>query len=68
MYIKVKNHDNLVRDSESKAILNTDVAAYNAFIRKKKMDQEHNDVVNKIQKLETDISEIKNMISSLINK
>ena len=51
--LKVENHKNLVRDTRSRAILSTDL--------RKKQD------ADRIDKLEGDISEIKNMLINILN-
>ena len=50
---KVENHKNLVRDVGSRAILSTDL--------KRKQD------ANRIDKLESDISDIKAMLINILN-
>ena len=66
MQIKVKNEPALVRDSDSKAILNKDTEAYNMFMKKRKQDQEHDEMVKKVNKIECDLQSIKEMLQSLI--
>lgn len=63
-YRKVQDHDNLVRDTHSKAVINTDRAALENHRRKQnrinRLEQRQN-------KIESDLDEIKSMISVLIN-
>ena len=66
MQIKVKNEPALIRDSESKAILNKDTEAYNIFMKRRKQDEEHNEMVQKVNKIECDLQSIKEMLQSLI--
>jgi hypothetical protein len=66
MLVKVKDNSNLVRDTNSGAILNTDVEAYNDFMKKKKQEKDQIEMSSKISKLENDILDIKNMIASLV--
>ena len=70
--VKIKNSDGLVRDLTSGAIINTNRAAKESFLRKQ---QNHNELkeqvqVNsdKIEKIESDLTEIKQMLVHLINK
>ena len=67
-YAKVKEHKELIRDMHSKAVLNTDSQALLEHRKKKAMMQE---VVNnsmKINQIENDIAEIKQMLISLAQK
>lgn len=68
-YIKVKDHEHLVRDSYSKAILNTDRKALDEyyqrieFIKKQRAEQEETKM--RIAKLEENMSEIKQLLSEI---
>ena len=68
-YIKVKDHEHLVRDSYSKAILNTDRKALEEyyqrleFIKKQKAEEEETKM--RIAKLEENMSEIKQLLSEI---
>ena len=66
MYAKVKDHDNLVRDMNSKAVLNTDRDGLQQFqnTRKRLLAQknEHQDTRIRLQKLEEDMQEIKQLL------
>ena len=68
-HIKVQGHDNLVRDSHSKAILNTDVAGLQRYLAERdiaeKQKREKQELVEKVNNLEKDMSEIKNMLYEL---
>ena len=67
-YAKVEEHKELIRDMHSKAVLNTDSQALLEHRKKKAMMQE---VVNnsmKINQIENDIAEIKQMLISLAQK
>lgn len=71
-FIKIENSTGLVRDMNSGAIINTNRAAKDAFLRKQNAQQEIKDQVQqnseKIKKIESDVSEIKQMLMLLINK
>jgi hypothetical protein len=61
---KVENHPELVKDMESKAVLNTNYAALHEYKMKKQMQEE-------VQSLKSDVQDIKstlNTILSLLNK
>jgi len=57
-YMKVKNHDELVRDPNSKAIVTTDRKQYAQFLSQKNQ-------VKKIQELESFQTEVKDDINTL---
>ena len=64
MHIKVKGHTNLVRDTKSGAILNigSEGEMYSAARAKGKADAE------RLDKVEQDVSEIKMMLQTLIER
>ena len=61
-YIKVKNNQNLVRDTESNCIINTNKSEYEQYLARKKQKQNE---VNKVDNLERDISTLRNEISEI---
>ena len=71
-YIKVKDHPNLVRDSESRAIVNNNLAAYEAAVArsraKQKQKDELRDAVRDINNLKCEMHEIKNLLLKLVEK
>lgn len=66
--MKVKDHQFLQRDSQSKAIINTDLAALREHRQKKKMVESVVDNNERITKLENELSDIKSMLITLINR
>ena len=66
-FAKVKDHNGLVRDMESKAILNVDTKALIEHRSKKQVMKGVIDNSKKIDNLENDISEIKQLLAQLIN-
>ena len=66
--MKVKDHQNLQRDPNSKAIINTDVAALQEHKSKKKMIDGVSQNSERITRLENDMMDIKSMLSILINR
>ena len=66
MYAKVKDHDNFIRDMNSKAVLNTDKAGLNNYLTKreiaKKQKEEQSETKMRLSQLEQDMTEIKNML------
>lgn len=71
-FIKIENATGLVRDMTSGAIINTNRAAKDAFLRKQNAQNEIKEQVQqnaeRIEKIESDVSEIKQMLMLLINK
>ncbi len=70
-FIKVKNNNHLVRNTESNCIINTNKSEYEQYISRRKLKQ---DEVSKVENLEKDIStlknelgEIKDLLRSLVN-
>jgi hypothetical protein len=68
-HIKVQGHSNLVRDTHSKAILNTDVAGLQRYLAEReyaeKQLREKEELRDKVNNLEKDMSEIKSMLYEL---
>ena len=66
MYAKVKDHNHLFRDTNSKAVLNTDKAGSNDYMIKreiaKKQKDEQAETKMRLAQLEQDMTEIKNML------
>ena len=71
MYAKVRDHDNLVRDMSSKAVLNTDKEGLQEYLRKrdlaKKQQEEQFETKNRLEKIERDMSDIKTLLKELVN-
>ena len=71
MYAKVKDHDNLVRDMNSKAVLNTDKEGLQDYLRKrevaKKQQEEQTETKSRLTKIEQSMSEIKNLLQNIAN-
>jgi hypothetical protein len=72
MFAKVKDHDNLVRDMNSKAILNTDKLALQEYYKKRELAKkeldEKNESKQRLDKIENEMSEIKDLLRELIGK
>lgn len=64
----VTDSPHLHRDGYSKAILNTDISALREHQRKQKMSQELEQNNAKIEKLEQDVSDIKMLLTTILNK
>ena len=68
---KVDGHNNLIRDENTNAILNTDSVEYNNYLslrakRKQKTDRIDN-MENDLKSLKDDINEIKTLLRALSN-
>ena len=67
-YVKIKDK-NLVRDTNSKAILNTDKVALEQYYAKRqiarKQQQESLETKKRLSQLENDMSEIKNLLKQI---
>ena len=70
-YIKVKDNEHLIRNSESNCIVNTNKAEYEEYLTRRKLKKSEK---NKVDNLERDIStlrdeitEIKDMLRSLVD-
>jgi tetrahydromethanopterin S-methyltransferase subunit B len=64
-YINIENEQDLVKDSDTGAILNTNLDSLSAYKAKRKKDAE---MQNRVDKMENDIGDIKSMLKELLNK
>lgn len=67
-YIKVKDHPGLVRDSNSKAILNTNEDGLNKYREMRDKEMKTAQAIDEVQKLRSDVDEIKDMLKKLLEK
>jgi len=63
-FVKIKDHNDLVRDRRNGAILSVDKAAYAAAVRGKQLRAKER---ARIDQIENDIAEIKSSLKTLIN-
>ena len=68
MLLKVKEHENLVRDTKSNAILNTDNRGLNAYKNRKLQFSKIDNMEDKIKHLDDKLINIENLLSSLAEK
>jgi len=68
---RIDGYSNLIRDEETKAVINTSMTEYNSYMSQKRIKEKEN---QKIQNLEQDLSsmkddldEIKVLLRSLLN-
>lgn len=65
VYYQVKDNPKLLRNKHSKAIINTDVEAYEKYlIKKERLKKDKKEIEN----LRTEVSELKDLVKNLINK
>ena len=66
MFAKVKDHENLVRDMNSKAILNTDKSALEEYQARveyaRKQQAEKKETQMRLEKLEQNMEEIRSLL------
>lgn len=69
MYAKVKDHSGLVRDMQSKAVLNTDKLGLQDYLQKrelaKKEQSDKMETKERLAKIEEEMSEIKNLLRDI---
>ncbi|WP_292487095.1 hypothetical protein [Methanohalobium sp.] len=67
-YSKVKDDENLIRDENTRAILNTDKEGLRAYRAQKAKYKEMDNMKNDIDNIKGEMSEIKSMLKSLLEK
>ena len=69
--MKVEGHNNLIRDMNSNAIVNTSSSEYNNYIslrnKRKKGTNRIDNMENDLKSLKDDINEIKSLLRALSN-
>ena len=69
--MKVKGHNDLLRDENSNAILNTDSSEYNNYIKRRAQRKQGSDRIDNMEddlkSLKDDINEIKTLLRALSN-
>jgi hypothetical protein len=70
--VKVEGHNNLVRDLNSNAIVNTNTADFSLYMKRQKMREKQSDelrnTVKEINSLKSELFEIKKLLKEVINK
>lgn len=67
-YLKVKGNEELVRDTSSSAILNTDNEALKAYKARKAKEAALDNMVKEHAELKSDVEEIKNLLKELLRQ
>lgn len=69
--LKVSGHDDLVRDTASNAIVNTNISGYAEYVNRRKALKEEKEVIaqqgEEINNIKSELSEIKQMLTKLLN-
>lgn len=70
-YAKIEGYSNLLRDQNTNVIINTNSSEYEEYIKRKKLKNNENQKIENLEKdvanMKDDLSEIKNLLRSLIN-
>ena len=70
-FIKVKDNENLIKNTKSNFIVNTNKSEYDEYIARRKLKQSEKQKVENIERdistLRNEITEIKDMLRSLVN-
>ncbi len=64
-HVKIENSNGTIRDLNSKALLSTDINKLNAHKKRKELMQKNED---RIESIETDVTEIKSLLKQLLEK
>jgi len=64
-YLKVKNHDKLVRDPNSNAVINTDVKQYAQIVNQRNNEKKIHELSNFQTEVKNDINTLKQQMSQL---
>jgi len=71
-YIKVKGHDNLLRDPKTNSIINTNMSEYNGYISRRDSKLKETEKVQNLESdvanMKEDLNEIKFLLRRLINE
>jgi len=72
MKLKVQGHNELIRDTRSNAIINTNTSDYQLYMARvrarEKQGDEIRNAVKEINNLKEELREIKNLIKEVVNK
>ncbi len=71
-YSKITGHSNLLRNEETKAVVNTNMNEYNSYISQKRLKEKENQKIQDLERnfdmIKNDIDEIKSLLRSLLNE
>jgi cell shape-determining protein MreC len=70
MFVRIEEEKHLIRDTTNRAILNTDRAGLENYLTQRQLAKqkmaEQEEMKNKVNKLEEDITDIKGMLRELV--
>lgn len=71
-YSKVSGNSSLIRDEDTKAIINTNMSDYENYIAQKRIKEKESQKINAIEQevasIKDDLSEIKNLLRKIANE
>ena len=67
-YIKVLEHQDLIRDSNSKAVLTRDSESLNKYKQDRELNKKLIEVASNYQNLKNDVADLKSMLQFLIER
>jgi len=67
-FAKVKDHDDILRDMKSKALISVDREGLEAYKRKKNEQMKINAAVEELNTMKQDITELKVLMHSILEK
>jgi hypothetical protein len=69
-FVKIQNKEGLIRDLSSGAVINTNRTEYENYLQRRNAEKDLKDQIknnsDKIEKIESDVTEIKDMLAMLI--
>lgn len=66
--LKILGNEDLVRDTKSNAILNTDLDALNKYRAKRARDMKINNMAEEVDTLRQEMTEIKSLLMQLVQR
>lgn len=67
-YIKVLEHQDLIRDSNSKAVLTRDSESLNKYKQDRELNKKLIEVASNYENLKNDVADLKSMLQFLIER
>jgi len=67
-YAKVKDNPELIRDMQSKAVLNTNLSALESYKKKREKQQELSSAIADINNMKQDINDLKTLMQRILDK
>lgn len=66
--VKIENNDDIVRDTNTSAVLNVDIQSLKDYKARRARQKEIDRSLDRVDKLESDISEIKSLLVKLLDR